>query len=259
MKKVTGRLLLAAAAALLLLAEDCPDYKIDSETGGIPNGTPASGASRTFHIDEAPSNPLRCNKAFFTRAVSHETGVNCAGYDFTPIYKEADGAAKKRAESMKCPDMDCSKLVTDRTWHSWNCAGGTADVIVVWYAMCPRTEAPGPLPPSQAKATAAQLQAVNVNATPQPTTKENAETTDSTAKLKCSPASTVVFHYEVVEATRPASLESYVKDAEKFAKEYASTIQCAAGCTKQKFNPIYETWKWKAGVVYVDVYFVPCK
>ena len=191
--------------------------------------------------------------------MSHAGGVNCATYDFAAIYDQADKAAEARAREMTCPTMDCPNLTAYRVWHSWNCAGGNADAVLVWLAVCPRTEAPATLPPEQRKARPTELRATNVNTTTQPTTKENIDTTGGATKLACTPAEIVGFHYEVAEAARPADLKPYVDDAKNYARAFNATIQCAAGCTKQRFKVESVTWKWQAGMVYVDVYFIPCK
>jgi hypothetical protein len=259
--KKTARVLLAVAVGVLLLSQsDCPDYSKDSEDGSIPAGAADSGIVQTFTIDKRPSNPLRCNEIFHTRAVTHEGGVNCAGYDFAAIYKQADSAAEKRANEMKCPTMDCKTLVTGREWHSWNCAGGNADATVNWFAVCPRTETPVTPPPTVPRPTAAQLQAPNPNATVPPTTNENADITGGTTPIKCSPLQYVTYHYVEAVNPRPKDLKEYVDIAVDRAKRFDATLKCQdPPCKKQPFSPVKTVWSWAGGKVTVDVYFIPCK
>jgi len=245
---------------LLVSQGECPDYSKDSEQGSIPAGAADSGIVQTFTIDKRPSVPLRCNEFFHTRAVTHQGGVNCTGYDFAAIYKQADSAAQKRAGEMKCPTMDCKTLVTQREWHSWNCAGGNADATVNWLAVCPRTEAPPTIPPEQTRPTAADLRAPNPNTTTPPTTNESGDISGGTTPIKCSPLLYVTYHYVEAVNPRPKDLKEYVDIALARAKDFAATLKCQdPPCKKQRFDAVKTVWAGAGGKVTVDVYFIPCK
>src|SRR6266508_280440 len=144
-----------------LYAQEDP-YKDPGHKGDLPTDAEESGIGKTFNVDRDQPKPLSCDTKYFFRAVTHASVGNCAGYDFKNLYYQASDAAEKRAKEMECksgPESECKTLVTWRAWHSWNCAGGNADAVVVFGAACPKNPATFAKTPSVKKPKPADLRA----------------------------------------------------------------------------------------------------
>jgi hypothetical protein len=243
------------------IAQDDP-YAKDGERGAIPEGTESSDIGKTFRIDAPPSNPLSCDKTYFTRGTAQETVKNCEGFNFESLYEQASNAAYARAEKMKCKEgaeSECKTLKTWRAWHSWDCTGTTAGAVVVYGAECPKTLTGFKGSPLVKPPKASELKEPNSNSATQPGTTESIDLTGGTGVIACKPPKVVAYHYQVGEASKPASMKTYVEEAETQAKAYDHRLKCAEGCKKQDFKPAKVTWKWDGTHVVVDVYFVACK